>query len=428
MAVVEANRISPKNSTTRAVLATVIGNALEWYDFIIYGFFALAISSHFFGGSPDETLLATYATFALSFIVRPIGGILLGMLGDRVGRRFTMLLIMASMTMSMLLMVATPTYKAIGFVATLVVIVARLLQSVSAGGEFSSAATYLLESVPAERRGFFSGLYSAGTQIATILAALSGLFISYVLSDASRDSWGWRIPFAVGLLIAPVGLYIRRHLPETEAFSKSQASRVKGGFKTLFERPGTLVLALLLAGAINSGAYILLAYAPTYVVKVLDLPMYVYFSALLVSGGIGAIATPLFGALADRVGAYRQLLVALFIMVVTVAPLYSWMNTEPTMTKLLLCSGFFSIIYAASVAVVPNVMAYLFPAELRAAGMALTYNVSAAIFGGASLYFVTLLIGVFRTPLVPAFYVLTVFASTFLAVLIGHSRIGRFRA
>lgn len=120
MAVVEANRISPKNSTTRAVLATVIGNALEWYDFIIYGFFALAISSHFFGGSPDETLLATYATFALSFIVRPIGGILLGMLGDRVGRRFTMLLIMASMTMSMLLMVATPTYKAIGFVATLV--------------------------------------------------------------------------------------------------------------------------------------------------------------------------------------------------------------------------------------------------------------------------------------------------------------------
>ena len=417
------------NIMRRALLATIIGNALEWYDFIVYGFLAVFIAKQFFPpGDETAALLASFATFGLSFIVRPIGGILLGLYADRAGRRAALSLIMASMTIAMLIMVLVPPYSSIGVAATVLMIVARLLQAASAGGEFASAATYLLESVPERKRGLYSGLYSAGPAIATVLAALVGLWISVGMSPETRDSWGWRVPFAIGMIIAPVGLYVRRHLPETEIFTAAH------------ERPGAMKLALFkhhylsmflsisLAAVTNSAAYILLVYAPTYVVRALKLPIYIPFVGLVLSGVIGTVFTPLFGALADRIGRRVQLNIGLILLIVCVVPVYIWLNSAPSIGRLLTSSAIFALVMASNASVLATMMAHFFPSEIRSSAMAISYNISATVFGGLSLYFVTLLIAHTHSPLVPAYYLLGIAAVCFVLVNSCYKRVATYDA
>ncbi len=291
-----------------ALWATIIGNALEWYDLIVYGFLAVFIAKQFFPDTDEAAaLLATFATFALSYVVRPAAGVLIGLYADTAGRRKALMLIMGMMTVAMLIMVVVPPYSSIGLGATVLMVIARLLQAASAAGEFGSAAAYLLEAAPSRRRGLFSGLYSAGPQLACMLSAIVGLVLTIGMSEAVRDSWGWRIPFAVGLLIAPVGLYIRRYLPETNEFVATQL-KPHGNPLAFFQgRMRTLLVGTALAGVANSASYILLIYAPTYVAKTLKLPIQFSFISLIVSGIAGTLFMPLMGALADRIGAKRQL-------------------------------------------------------------------------------------------------------------------------
>lgn len=414
----------------RALLAAIIGNALEWYDFIAYAFLAVFIAKKFFPpGDDTAALLATFATFALSFIVRPIGGILIGIYADRVGRRPALTFVMASMTVAMLIMVLVPSYATIGVAATVLMVIARLLQALSAGGEFASAATYLLESVPPNKRGLYSGLYSSGPQIAGLLVAVIGLTISEGMAPETRDSWGWRLPFVVGLLIAPVGYYIRRHLPETPAFQKAPHERRIGAkLAALFrENLGGIAIALALAAVANASAYVLLAYAPTYVVRTLKLPLYVPFTALLIASVIGTVFTPVAGALADRIGARRQFNIGVLALIVSIVPLYIWLSSQPSFEKLMVCAVVFAFITSLSGAVYPTLMAYLFPAETRATAMAISYNISATVFGGASLYYITLLIEKTGSSLVPAWYVLAIALVGFLLVNLFHERLGVYK-
>jgi len=410
----------------RALVAAIIGNALEWYDFIVYGFLAVFIAKQFFPPGDDvAALLLTFATFALSFAVRPVGGVLIGLYADRFGRRPALSFIMATMTVSMLIMVVVPSYASIGVAATVLMVIARILQALSAGGEFASAATYLLESVPEKKRGLYSGLYSSGPLLATVMAALVGLLMTQVMSPESRDSWGWRVPFAFGLLIAPVGYYIRKYLPESEVFEKN--TDTQGTFEKLRsvfrDHRRALVVALSLAAIGTSVQYVLLVYAPTYAVRELKLPPHVPFLALLVCGSIGMILTPLLGMVADRVGAQRQLHVSLGALIVLIMPLYVWMTSEPSTAKFILCSAIFTTVTSASNAVYPKLMAYLFPPELRSTGMAISYNLSATVFGGFSLYAITVLLNAMQSTLVPALYVVAVTA-VFWVILVALHRPG----
>ncbi|MEX3934441.1 MFS transporter [Paraburkholderia phymatum] len=405
----EIRSIVPAEATGRktALFATILGNALEWYDFIVYGFMAVFIARKFFpAGDETAALLSTFATFALSFVARPIGGLLIGIYADRRGRKPALSLIMMTMTVAMLLMVFVPTYESIGVFSTVLLVVARLLQAFSSGGEFSSASTYLLESVPVEKRGFYSGLYSSGPQIATVLAAAVGLLITVGMSPETRDSWGWRIPFVIGLLIAPVGYYVRRYLPESEAYSSSSDTLQKKVPVGQHMRQAALgiVIAVALAAIVNSSSYILLVYAPTYVVKTLKLPMYVPFVALVVNGVVGMLCMPIFGALSDRLGARRQFSVSLLVLILCVVPLYSWLSTSPSLSKLMISAAIFSVLGSSISAAMPRLMAYLFPVAIRATAMGLAYNISATVFGASSLYFVTVLIAKTGSSLVPAYY------------------------
>jgi MFS family permease len=407
----------------RALVAAIIGNALEWYDFIVYGFLAVFIAKQFFPPGDDAAaLLLTFATFALSFVVRPLGGVLIGLYADRFGRRPALSFIMASMTVSMLIMVFVPSYASIGVTATVLMVIARILQALSAGGEFASAATYLLESVPAKKRGLYSGLYSSGPLLATVMAALVGLLMTQVMTPESRDSWGWRVPFAFGLLIAPVGYYIRRYLPESEAFEKNVGDRgTMEMLRIVFrEHRRALMVALSLAAIGTSVQYVLLVYAPTYAVRELKLPANVPFLALLVCGAIGTVLTPLLGMVADRLGAKRQLHISLAALIVMIVPLYVWMTSGPTTAKFIICSAIFTTVTSASNAVYPKLMAYLFPPELRSTGMAISYNLSATIFGGFSLYAITVMLNAVQSPLVPAFYVVAVTAVFWIFLVVLH--------
>src|SRR6185312_17259802 len=208
---------------TKQIVAAVIGNALEWYDFVVYGFLTVIISRLFFPAESEyASLLLTMATFGVGFFMRPVGGIVLGMYADRKGRKAALQLIIGLMTLAMAMIAFAPPYAAIGIAAPLIILLARLLQGFSTGGEFASATSFLVESAPPNRRGFYGSLQMVGQSLAALSGAVAGTLITRGLGPEQIDSWGWRVPFLFGLIIGPVGLYIRRYLEETDAFLDSR--------------------------------------------------------------------------------------------------------------------------------------------------------------------------------------------------------------
>src|SRR6202050_4882878 len=215
-----------RRSTPKAlqIAAAVIGNALEWYDFIVFGFLTVVISRLFFPADTQyASLLLTTATFGVGFFMRPVGGILLGIYADRKGRKAALSLIIG-VTVAIAMIAFAPTYAAIGFAAPLIMVLARLLQGFATGGEFASATSFLIESAPADQRGYYGSWQMVGQGVALLLGALVSAAVTRDLSSEALDEWGWRIPFLLGLVIGPVGLYLRRHLKETEAFIEARAA------------------------------------------------------------------------------------------------------------------------------------------------------------------------------------------------------------
>src|SRR6516162_4889597 len=214
------------------VAAAVIGNALEWYDFVIFGFLTVVISRLFFpADSQYASLLLTWATFGVAILLRPVGGVLLGIYADRKGRKAALSMIIALMTVAIAMIAFAPTYAAIGIAAPIVMVLARLLQGFATGGEFASATSFLIESAPSNRRGFYGSWQMVGQGLSVLIGALLGALITRTLATEALHSWGWRIPFLLGLIIGPVGLFIRRHLQETDAFLETRgATSVRQSF------------------------------------------------------------------------------------------------------------------------------------------------------------------------------------------------------
>jgi MFS family permease len=214
------NRAHKPVSRKRQIIAAVIGNTLEWYDFIVYGFMTEIISKLFFpaDGNKFISLLMATASFGVGFFMRPVGGVLLGIYADRKGRKAAMQLIMAIMALVSLLIACAPPYASIGIAAPLLIVTARLLQGFATGGEYASATAFLVETAPANQRGLYGSWQLVGQMLAILGGVGMGALITHNLDQGQLEAWGWRLPFLVGLLIAPVGLWIRRYMDETEAF------------------------------------------------------------------------------------------------------------------------------------------------------------------------------------------------------------------
>src|SRR6516164_2859178 len=319
------------------VAAAVVGNALEWYDFIIFGFLTVVIARLFFPAeSQYASLLLTTATFGVGFFMRPVGGVLLGIYADHKGRKAALLLIIVLMTVAIAMIGFAPTYAAIGVVAPLIIVLARLLQGFATGGEFASATSFLIETAPAHRRGFYGSWQMVGQGLAVLIGALLGALITRNLAAETLDSWGWRIPFLAGLVIGPVGLFIRRHLEETEAFLEArEAANMRQRFSATVATH--LKEALVCMGIITSGTisfYVILLYMPTFARTQLHLPLDQAFVAQSISLACMIVLTPLSGALSDRIGRKPIMIAALSFYLVLVYPLFSWLHDNPSFGSL----------------------------------------------------------------------------------------------
>lgn len=412
---------SPRPSTVRAVIAASIGNALEWFDFVVYAFFAVTIAKLFFpGGDETISLLLALATFGVTFVVRPLGAIVLGAYADRHGRRAAFTLAIGLMVVGTAMIAAAPTYATAGIAAPLIILLARIVQGISAGGEFGSATAFLSEQNPA-RRGFYASWQFASQGITTILATGFGAALTSILTVEQLEAWGWRVPFIFGLLIGPVAYYIRRHVDETLEFRSTEVSQsplrdaVVNSKQRLLISFGTVVLCTV-------GTYTIL-FMPIYATRQLGLPAPGAFMATLLAGTIQLVMIPMFGALSDRIGRLPMGMAAAIAMLLSIYPLFGWLAANPTLPTLLAVETVMAVLMAAYLGGLPALMSDLFPTQLRTTGLSISYAFGVAIFGGFAPFINAWLIATTGSKLAPSFY-LMVAAMISLGAIFAARRLG----
>ncbi|VXC52840.1 General substrate transporter [Burkholderia sp. 8Y] len=402
----------------RAVSAAVIGNALEWYDFVVFGFMTVVIARLFFPSESDySSVLLTTASFGVAFVMRPVGGIVLGLYADRAGRKPALTLVIALMTVGILLLAIAPPYSAIGIGAPILIVVARLIQGFSAGGEFGSSTALLIEAAPFSKRGFYGSFQMASQAAALLLGAVVGAAISRGLSPEALESWGWRVPFIIGLVIGPIGLYIRRNMSDTEAFMHVKKAARRATLGEVFRTHGREVLCGLGSViALTVTVYVLIAYLPTFAVKQLKLPYGQSFTALIVGNLLLTVLSPVAGAWSDRIGRKTLTLWSLFITLVIIYPLFAWLASEPSVLRLVIVQALLSIVLSGYYGPFGALLSELFPAHVRSTGLSLAYNFAVMIFGGFGQFIVTWLIRVTGSQLAPTFYVMAGLVLSLIAV------------
>ena len=391
------------------IVAAVIGNALEWYDFVVYGFLTVIIARLFFPAQNEyASLLLTMATFGVGFFMRPVGGIVLGMYADRKGRKAALQLIIALMTLSMAMIAFAPPYAAIGVAAPLLILLARLLQGFATGGEFASATSFLVESAPAHRRGFYGSLQMVGQSLAALSGAVAGTLITRGLAPEAIDAWGWRLPFLFGLIIGPVGLYIRRYLAETEAFIEARRERaVLNPLRTVVtqhSRGLAVTFGLVICGTISY--YVVLVYMPTFAKTQLGMSMSDAFTAQIFGLICLTVTIPLCGALSDRIGRKPILMAATVAYFLLLYPMFAWIHAQPGLLRLAIMQGVLCSLVGVLFGPISTAIAEQFPTGVRSTGLAVAYNFAVMLFGGFAQFIVTWLIRETGSPLAPAYYVM----------------------
>ena len=385
----ESNAISGKR--LKAIVSGSIGNLVEWYDWYAYAAFSLYFAPVFFPGKdPTANLLNTAGIFAVGFLMRPIGGWLFGSLADRKGRKWAMTVSVLLMSFGSLMIALTPSYNSIGIAAPILLLLARLLQGLSVGGEYGTAATYLSEMATKGRRGFYSSFQYVtliGGQLTAVGVQL--LLQNIFLTTQQLQNWGWRIPFFIGAVLSLIAFYLRRNMDETEAFKKStNAEKNKNGsIKELLHHPRAVatVVGLTLGGTIAFYTYT--TYMQKFLVNTVHLTKGQSTLLTFISLFIYAAIQPLFGLLSDRIGR-RPLLIGFGVLgTICTVPILTVLSHTTNqinifllmMTALLIVSGYTSINAV--------VKAELFPARIRALGVGFPYSITVALFGGTAEYF-----------------------------------------
>jgi MFS family permease len=387
-------------------VATVIGNAAEFYDFVSYSFFATYIGNAFFPMQSEYArLLASVATFGIGFLTRPLGGVVLGAYADRFGRRPAMTLTIVLMAIGSGLIAIIPPYAQIGVLAPIGVVLARLLQGFSVGGEVGPATSYLLEAAPPGRRGWYASWQSASQGIASLTAGLLGVGLARGLTEAQLQDWGWRVPFAAGLLILPIGLYIRRRLAETldhEKVHRSTGALLGHMFRTQW---GDIVLAILAIMGATVGTYVS-SYMTTYALTTLHMSAGPAMMATVVLGLVGICSAAGGGALADRYNRAVVMIAPRVLLIVLVWPAFVLLSHERSVTTLLAIAALLAMLNNLSAGVMLVSIAECFTQSVRSTGFAVAYAVSVTIFGGTTQAAITWLIKLLNDPVAPAYYLI----------------------
>ena len=364
-----------------------IGNLIEWYDFYVYNSFALYFAK-FFSNSKDPTaqFLTVFGIYAIAFFIRPVGGILLGAYADRSGRRAALTLSVMLMCVGSAIICVIPTYQQIGVGAPILLLLARLLQGLSLGGEYATSATYLSEMAVSKHRGFYSSFQYVTLIGGQVLAALVLLIMQGLFTAAQLESWGWRVPFAIGALCAVYGLHLRRNLDETPDFLAAKTTARRNPLAEVFRHPRELLLVFGLTAGGTAAFYTFSTYMPTFLANTVKLPREQANLLSFITLFCFAAMQPVLGAISDRLG--RKPVLLWFGIAGTVFTYWIMTTMAQThdFTGILLLLLFALLIVSGYTSINAVVKAELFPAEVRALGVGLPYAVAASIFGGTAPY------------------------------------------
>ncbi len=371
----------------KSIFGGSIGNLIEWYDFYVYNFFALYFAKSFFpNASPTVQLLNTFGIYALGFLIRPVGGWILGIYADKAGRRAALTLSVTLMCAGSFLIAIAPTYASIGLGAPILLLVARLIQGISLGGEYGTSATYLSEIAVSKHRGFYSSFQYVTLIGGQIFGSLTLLVMQQSFSGAELEAWGWRIPFAIGAGLAVFGLYLRRNLQETDAFKKAATQKRDSPIRELLKHPRQILLVFGLTMGGTTAFYTYTTYMPTFLVNTVKLSRDQATQISFISLVIYAALQPVFGAISDRIGRRPVLMWFGILGTLCTVPILTMLSTTRDymtalgiiMAALLIVSGYTSINAV--------VKAELFSAGIRALGVGLPYAVAVSLFGGTTPY------------------------------------------
>ncbi|MBS0529841.1 MAG: MFS transporter [Proteobacteria bacterium] len=394
----------------RVLVASTLGNAFEWFDYAIFGMFAPIISKLFFPASNElNSMLLTFATFAVAFAMRPLSGVLFGLYADRLGRKRALTLMIIMMAIGTGLIGLLPTYAAIGIAAPVLMVVARLIQGISVGGEFSNATAMLVEYSPENRRGYYGSFQMVSQALGFTVGALLAYLATTYASPTSLESWGWRIPFILGILIGPFGYWLRSNIDETPEFHRYLQSKQKPAntpLAELFTRyPRELVVGFCIVVMGTVAYYVMLLYIPIYAVRQLGMPMSGAQLSSVLTTALIVVFCPLAGSLSDRIGRRAVVLPATIIYAIVVWVAVHHLLAEPSLGRLILAQMATSLAMAFIWGPTPVLLMELFPVGIRSTGVGLIYNVGVAIFGGLAPFAITWLIALTGDKMSPVYYV-----------------------
>jgi MFS transporter, MHS family, proline/betaine transporter len=385
----------------RTIVAACIGSALEWYDVFAYLYFSLTISKLFFpADDPLVSLLLAVGTFGLSYLAKPLGALFFASYADRVSRKDALTYTLSLMAFGVALITFTPSYATIGVAASIVMLLARFIQGFSSGGEYGTSTAFLVEQSPPSRRGFYSSWNISAIGLTSVLGGVVGLGINAAFSAEQIIDFAWRIPFALGLLILPVSIYIRRRIPEKETQGRPAAPLTE----VLSNHKALSLLGMGAFAPVTISNYVLAFFMPTFAIRFLGLPASAAFIGTMIYGLLQCFLSPCFGYLSDTYDRRRMMTIAALILALVALPCFFLLVTSPSLATLVISEVVLGVAATAYQAPMPAFLCDLYPARLRATGVAVVHDITATFLGGFTPFIITLLVANTGSNLIPGIY------------------------
>jgi MHS family proline/betaine transporter-like MFS transporter len=394
----------------RAIVSSAVGNFVELYDFLIYGLFATQIAANFFPKTdPTAALLQTFAIYGVGFFMRPVGAIVIGAYGDRKGRKNALVLTVGLMAAATALTGLIPSYGSIGIAAPILLLLCRLVQGFSTGGEWGGAATFLVEFSPPGKRGLIGSVQQFSVGLALICGTLTAAVLNGYLDKESMIVWGWRIPFLIGFVLAPVGLYLRARVAESPAFSRT-VEKKEVAHSPVLESLSTHRVPVLAAFGLSAigtvGNYTYNIFLPTFATQKLAIAPGLSYTSGTIAAIVLTILTPVMGGLSDKIGRKPLLIASAIAYGVFSYPLFLFLAGKPDGTALIIVQSFSAVLLAMYAGPLCAILAELFPTRVRFTALSIGYGMSVTLFGGFAPFIAQYLIETTKNPVSPSFFLI----------------------
>ena len=396
---------------TRAIVACSIGNFFELFDFVLYGFLAAIIGKVFFPAmDPMVSLLSSFATYGVGFLMRPVGAVVIGIYGDRYGRKAALVLTIGIMAAATLGVGLLPTYDQVGRLAPFLLLLCRLGQGFSTGGEWGGAAAFMVEYAPKGKRGLVGSWQQSSATAGVLAGSLTAAILSSLLDSESMTSWGWRVPFIIGALAGPMGFYLRSRIAETPVFEEAITAKDVARdrfFATLREHSPNLLVAFGIAICATVPFYMTFIFMPNFATQRLAIDYSVALFATSICSVVAAVLMPILAAVSDRIGRKPLILGSTVGTLLTSYPAFAYLTAHPSFASLLIAQTVAVIFVAMFSGPLPAILCEMFPTKIRVTALSISYGFAVMIFGGFAPFVATYLINVTGNPISPTYYVMS---------------------